>query len=121
MKEIRLSHTGMMMLFKHGFYYPFVSQKQFDFVDFLSFVGGISGLLAGFSALSFIELMYWLAKKLSACFKTKPFIEEPHSQDTEENFSRSSSFPFFDFFKSYFQESSIHSFLYFVNSSVPQR
>jgi hypothetical protein len=36
-----------------------IRKKQFDEIDFLSFVGGLLGLFAGFSSLSAVELLYW--------------------------------------------------------------
>lgn len=46
--------------YKKSTYNPLVRKKQFDIVDFLSFLGGTMGLLMGFSVLSFFEMIYWL-------------------------------------------------------------
>ncbi|KAG5667482.1 hypothetical protein PVAND_015462 [Polypedilum vanderplanki] len=42
---------------------------QFNEIDFLSFVGGLLGLFAGFSALSFIEILYWMSLKFLILFR----------------------------------------------------
>jgi hypothetical protein len=38
--------------------------QEFKLVDFLSYVGGILGLFAGISVLSFVELAYFMTLRL---------------------------------------------------------
>jgi Amiloride-sensitive sodium channel len=46
-------------MFKDPEFIPLRRFRQFTFVDFLSYVGGLLGLFAGISALSFFEVFYF--------------------------------------------------------------
>lgn len=89
-----------------------VRRKQFNEVDFLSFVGGILGLFAGFSALSFVELIYWLIVRnfTKKCNKMTAKVHPESSSQSEGNLM-----------KIYFESSSIHSFAYFINSNFADK
>jgi hypothetical protein len=92
-----------------------VRKKHFNELDFLSYVGGILGLLAGFSALSFVELIYWFTIRVfienvnNVDIKVYPFEDIP--QNRREN-SRIK-----EIFKNYFNESSIHGLKYIFSFS----
>lgn len=47
-------------MFKEQEFTPFRRFRQFTFIDFLSYVGGLLGLFAGISVLSFFEIFYFL-------------------------------------------------------------
>lgn len=47
------------MSFKKNNINHFIRKQQYDIIDVLSYAGGLLGLFAGFSFLSFIELIYW--------------------------------------------------------------
>jgi hypothetical protein len=88
----------------------FIRKKQFTAVDFLSFVGGILGLFAGFSALSFVELIYW--------FVIRVFVRKFTKGDTrihpieEDRVNRTKIVEISEFLQSYLSESSIHGLGY---------
>lgn len=93
---------------------------QFDYVDFLSFVGGLLGFFAGFSALSLVELIYWFAIKAFAHavhYKVTKNRVEPLEMDgtDDENKHR------FEIIVEYFQSSSIHGLNYFTNTNYAEK
>ena len=50
--------------FKSQEFFPLIRRKQFSLVEFFSFVGGLLGLFAGFSVLSFVELIYYFTLRI---------------------------------------------------------
>lgn len=105
-------YEGFQLQYKMSEVYNVVRKEQFDALDFLSFVGGILGLFAGFSALSFIELIYW--------FTFRIFIENKSSRvnpniKIQKNLAKFEIFC--EFFKSYFKTSSIHGLKYIFKVS----
>jgi hypothetical protein len=79
----------------------------------LSFVGGLLGLFAGFSALSFIELIYWfpirMTLKLINRRSTKVFPFHGNFEKIQRKFK---------FLFDYFENSSIHGVNYFADSKL---
>ena len=99
--------------FIENLYSQFIRRKQFNEVDFLSFVGGLLGLFAGFSALSFIELIYWFLIRIALKFikrkSTKVFPIQRNIEDIQRKFR---------FLKEYFKNSSIHGVNYFADAKL---
>lgn len=52
------------MNFKKDSINHLIYKQQYDTVDLLSYAGGLLGLFAGFSFLSFIELIYWFTVRV---------------------------------------------------------
>lgn len=80
-----------------------VRKKQFNMLDFFSYVGGILGLFAGFSALSFVEIIYW--------FTMRCFMRNYRKRDVKIYpiiVDQESSSKLFEFIESFLSESSIH-------------
>lgn len=89
----------------------FVRKQQFDEVDFLSFVGGLLNLFTGFSFISFVEIFYWFIYRAITrlCISEKSNRVQPFNS----NYDKSKKF-----LSEYFQESSIHSFVYWTKSTI---
>lgn len=51
--------SEIRVLFKTRYFFPLVMRKQLENLDYLSYIGGLLGLLAGISMLSFIEVIYY--------------------------------------------------------------
>lgn len=51
-------------MFKDPQFVPLRRFRQFTFIDFLSYVGGLLGLFAGISVLSFVEIFYFFVPRL---------------------------------------------------------
>ena len=83
-----------------------VRKRQFNWLDFFSYVGGILGLFAGFSALSFVEIIYW--------FTIRVMIKKISRKDTRvyplmtAEGSNIKCLKFIEFLQSFLSESSIH-------------
>jgi hypothetical protein len=91
-----------------------VKKRQFNEIDFLSFVGGLLGLFAGFSVMSLIELIYWLGSScLSMIFKKRTAVVVPVDAGHNRNMGRIEKFV-----KDYFNETSVHGLDYFANSTL---
>jgi len=58
----------MSFRFKDNEFIPFIRKQQFKLVDFLSLCGGLMGLFAGVSALSIIELLYFMTLRVCSNF-----------------------------------------------------
>jgi hypothetical protein len=97
-----------------------VRKQQFNELDFLSYIGGLLGLFAGFSVLSFVELVYWfliricLDKIRRVSSKVVPLIRVPTLRSSRlDNFGKQ--------VKNYLQESSIHGLSYISDGKFIQR
>ncbi|CAG9811156.1 unnamed protein product [Chironomus riparius] len=64
--EALLPHLtiGFRLQYKEDVFPRLIRKTQFTIVDFLAFVGGILGLFAGISILSFVELIYWFTVRV---------------------------------------------------------
>ena len=51
-------------MWKDAEYYALIRYQHFTIVDFLAYVGGILGLFAGISALSVVEILYFITLRL---------------------------------------------------------
>ena len=99
--------------FIENLYSQYIRRKQFNEVDFLSFVGGLLGLFAGFSALSFIELIYWFPIRLIAeFFKRTPTRVFPFNQVLRRNQRK------VQFLLEFLENSSIHGANYFRDTKL---
>ncbi|CAG9812250.1 unnamed protein product [Chironomus riparius] len=93
-----------------------VRKKQFNWLDFFSYVGGILGLFAGFSALSFVEIIYWFTiRVLFKHFGKRDAKVYPF----EENNTKCSKF--IEFLQSFLSESSIHGLWHIHEFSLISR
>jgi hypothetical protein len=103
--------------FLKNYHNELIRKKQFNEVDFLSFVGGLLGLFAGFSALSFIEAIYWTFGCVVSWivrFKKNSVRPSVTEQDqTDENRQK-------NLIKEFFSESSIHGFAYIFTTNKLQ-
>ena len=95
--------VGFNLNYKNDVVNQLVRKKQFDEFDFLSFVGGILGLFAGFSALSLVELIYWFTIRI--VFSKFNIKVLPSSS---RNFAK--LYKVKDYVETYLNESSIHGF-----------
>jgi hypothetical protein len=97
-----------------------IRKQQFNELDFLSYIGGLLGLFAGFSVLSFAELVYWfsirvcLEKMRRVSSKVVPLIRIPALRSTKIDTFR-------NYIKNYLQESSIHGLSYLSDGQFIQR
>ncbi|KAL7013324.1 hypothetical protein ACKWTF_015331 [Chironomus riparius] len=111
-------YCNIVFAFIKNHYNELVRKKQFNEVDFLSFVGGLLGLFAGFSALSFIEVIYWILSRLKLMIlKHKNSIYPTIVHVTESN-QQINTRGTKSLIKEYFAESSIHGFNYILNSKT---
>jgi len=70
--------------FKAKDFHPLVRKKNFSILDFISFAGGLLGLLAGFSALSAFEIFYFFFIKMWTEGSNRVFTRNARFQ--ENNF-----------------------------------
>jgi hypothetical protein len=88
--------------------FPTKQKKQFTNVDVLSYIGGMLGLLSGFSLLSLVELFYiFILKPVLRLAKLKRVHPEP----VNTNFHQRKT----NFLTKYLSKSSVHSFYYIAN------
>ncbi|KAL7011565.1 hypothetical protein ACKWTF_014324 [Chironomus riparius] len=87
-------------------------------IDFLSYFGGLLGLLAGISVLSIIEIIYWFTTRLCVCKLCQARIE-PVQRDLENE--RRIATRVKEYVKKYSNESSIHGLQFMTSGSAFQR
>ena len=106
-------NIGFRLQYKENVFNQLIRKKQFNELDFLSYVGGILGLFAGFSALSMVELIYWFSYRVfvgnRSDVRVYPFNKIPENGIFRIQLS------------SYFKESSIHGLSYIVEVSWTNR
>lgn len=90
-----------------------IRKKQFNEVDFLSFVGGLFGLFVGFSSLSFVEIIYWISRKLFSFIKCKKLRRVYPTLNPEISSNQQNK----NVLKEYFNESSIHGISYLFSAN----
>jgi hypothetical protein len=96
--------------FNSQFFLQFFRKQQFNILNFISFVGGILGLFAGFSAISFIELIYWFTVRVVLLNfgrrnrEIRPIDVNLHDHENGISLMK--------YFKNFFDESSIHGLKY---------
>ncbi|CAG9808827.1 unnamed protein product [Chironomus riparius] len=103
------------MSFKKDNINHFIHKQLYDVLDLLSYAGGLLGLFAGFSLLSFIELIYWftvraIMKNFHQSTRVHPFNENQDSQRNFMNFKHVAQ----DFLKN----SSIHGLRYISKRKI---
>lgn len=111
----RALNVGFQLQYKNSEVNQLIRKKQFTAVDFLSFVGGILGLFAGFSALSFVELIYWFGIRVFVRKFTK--IDSKVHPIENVQAGKSKFVEIKEFLKFYLSESSIHGFGFIFESS----
>jgi len=105
------SHTiGFRCQYKEDVFTKLIRKKQFTVVDFWAFIGGILGLFTGFSALSFVELIYWFTIRVSVVNWKKSNTKVHPINKTQVKDSNLSKIKKFS--QSYLSESSIHGLGY---------
>lgn len=100
-----------------------IIRKQFQALDYLSYVGGSLGLLVGMSLLSFVEILYFLSLRLIVKFlnnkkviKVQPFSKRIRTFNVKPILSKADEL--LNDFGS-LKESSIHSFNVIGNTKKP--
>lgn len=99
-----------------------IRRQQYNFIDFMSFIGGIFGLMAGLSFLSIVEVLYWFSVRMFGTCLRKRFIKvAPNLPEIEEELARSKlggiCRKFGSFVLSYLESSTVHSFNYLAKSN----
>jgi hypothetical protein len=69
------------VLFKGSEFFPFVLQQQLTTLDFVSYCGGSLGLFLGFSALSAVEIVYYLTVRWMFLKYKKRRVSSEQSED----------------------------------------
>ncbi|KAG5673213.1 hypothetical protein PVAND_003277 [Polypedilum vanderplanki] len=109
------SFTQINIKYKNSLIDEIVRKRQFNEVDFLSFVGGLLNLFAGFSALSFIEILYWaFAARIYDKLKIKN-TSLVYPLGTQFSFKTSKKFT--NVPQKFFKNSSAHGLLYLDEES----
>jgi hypothetical protein len=67
--------SQLMIFFKLPEFFPKILQQQLSKLDFISYCGGSLGLFLGFSALSFVELLYYFSLKIIFDQKRKTKVQ----------------------------------------------
>jgi hypothetical protein len=83
-------------------------RKNFTTIDIFSYLGGMLGLLSGFSFISIVELVYVFV--LNPMMSLKCLRSNKVAPETEDQRGIKKNF-----IAEYLIESSVHSFYYFVN------
>ncbi|KAG5679881.1 hypothetical protein PVAND_009418 [Polypedilum vanderplanki] len=99
--------------YKEASFPKFVRKQSFDFLTFLSFVGGLLGLFAGFSLLSAVELFYWFFVRIfiRKCNR-KTTIVHPINEEIKKE-------P--NIVKDFFKNSSIHGLSYAIDTNLIEK
>ncbi|KAL7019577.1 hypothetical protein ACKWTF_011168 [Chironomus riparius] len=105
----------LSMNFKRDSTNHFIHSQLYDVMDLLSHLGGFLGLIAGFSFLSFVELIYWftfraVVKNCHRSTRVYPFNEHSENQRNFISFDQITK----DFLKS----SSIHGLRYIAEKNL---
>lgn len=103
------------MSFKKDSINHFIHTPLYDLMDLLSYAGGYLGLIAGFSILSFVELIYW--------FTARAFVRNFHRSTLVQPFVESSEdqmhfISFEHITKNFLKNSSIHGLRYISNKNL---
>jgi hypothetical protein len=97
-----------------------IRKQQFNEIDFLSYIGGLLGLFAGFSVLSFIELVYWFLIRVCIVNDRKSSAKVyPFKQPTADLKTRFDIFR--NYVENYLKESSIHGLSFIFDGKSIQR
>lgn len=114
------------VLYKNLNFNELIMKKQYNFVDMLSFIGGLLGLLAGFSFLTFVEVIYWFSFRMfGSCFRKRFFKVSPIRIEVDEEKKQSKFWTTLNnigsYAKRYLESSTIHSFNYIAKSNGADR
>jgi hypothetical protein len=91
----------LQVFFKASEFFPFVLRQQLTTLDFVSYCGGSLGLFLGFSALSAVEVVYYLTIRWMFLKYKKRRVSSEASQDQTKSKNYMSEF---------MENSSIHGF-----------
>jgi hypothetical protein len=69
------------VFFKDSEFFPFVLKQQLTTLDFVSYCGGSLGLFLGFSALSAVEIVYYLTVRWMFLKYKKRRVSSEQSED----------------------------------------
>ena len=96
-----------------------IRKQQFNELDILSYIGGLLGLFAGFSVLSFIEVVYWFTiRNIMKNFTNSSSKVVPlNEQNPRQNYL----FQIGQYLVNYFNESSIHGLEMISKSNLLER
>ncbi|KAG5667483.1 hypothetical protein PVAND_015463 [Polypedilum vanderplanki] len=111
--EIVSKYSQMTMKYRQDFVSKFVRRKQFDEIDFFSFVGGLLGLFAGFSALSAVEIFYWFILKI--------FTKDCNRRSTVVYPFKEIEVRKSNIFEDFFSNSSIHGLSYLKDTNLIEK
>ena len=101
-------------------YNPIIWKKQFNELDFISYIGGLLGLLAGISVLSIGEVIYWITTRLFRCRISESSTRVvPLDEGLNNNENRIAKVKVYVL--KYLEESSIHGLRYLLDGKVLQR
>jgi hypothetical protein len=82
-------YSGLMrVMYKSSDFFPMIRQQQLTALDVVSYCGGSLGLFLGFSALSAIEIVYYLTLR-AICVKRqqmKVSVVESSNESTKNNY-----------------------------------
>jgi hypothetical protein len=106
--------------YKNAWFNEVLRKRQLNEIDFLSFVGGLLGLFAGFSTLSFIEVVYWLSVRIltRTCSRNSTAV---HPMTVSGVAAITKSRSFIKFIRDFFDNSSVHGLSYFTSRNVIER
>jgi hypothetical protein len=111
--------------FQYHFNYfnAFIKYQSISFADFLASIGGIVGLIAGVSVISFVELLYYLIVYCLSFRQSKRIFRRVHPEIFEESSGRNilnqnhAIFQCSQYFFKFIKESSIHGLIYTTKKS----
>lgn len=66
------------VLFKEPNFFPLIVRKQFSKFDYLSYLGGLLGLLFGISLLSLVETIYYSSLHVFVAYQAKKKTKKIH-------------------------------------------
>lgn len=102
-------------MYEKNFFYPLVKHRAYDFSEYVASVGGLLGLIAGISTVSFIELGFHMVRALTSKALVKVHPRRRKIEITREAFvnnEKSCLHKGFEYFSDFMKSSSIHGFSY---------
>lgn len=106
------------MSFKKDSINHIIRKELYDVIDLLSYAGGLLGLIAGFSMLSFFELVYWFIIRAAV----KNFHRSTQVFPLNENLDGSNNFISFEVItQDFLKNTSIHGLRYVTKRNIIDR
>ncbi|CAO1403765.1 unnamed protein product [Diamesa tonsa] len=110
----------IIIKFQKNEFFSVIRKKQFSKTDFISYCGGILGLFAGISVLSFIELIYYFTIRVVGDWKRSKVVPIANIESLQ-SFPKQAENKIMKTLKTYtlkyFKGTSIHGFNYSVDST----